>query len=81
MQLQPVGYPFQRVGMDLVGPLEETRNGNRYILVACDYFSKWPEAFTLTNAEARTVAAALVDGLFCRYGTPETLHSDQGRNF
>ncbi|KRX29762.1 Gag-Pol polyprotein, partial [Trichinella sp. T9] len=69
MQLQPVGYPFQRVGMDL------------YILVACDYFSKWPEAFTLTNAEARTVAAALVDGLFCRDGTPETLHSDQGRNF
>ncbi|KRY06283.1 Retrovirus-related Pol polyprotein from transposon, partial [Trichinella patagoniensis] len=81
MQLQPVGYPFQRVGMDIVGPLEETRNGNRYILVVCDYFSKWPEAFALPNAEARTVAAALVNGLFCRYGAPETLHSDQGRNF
>ncbi|KRZ81504.1 Retrovirus-related Pol polyprotein from transposon, partial [Trichinella sp. T8] len=39
MQLQPVGYPFQRVGMDLVGPLEETRNGNRYILVeVCQLF-------------------------------------------
>ncbi|KRX69265.1 Retrovirus-related Pol polyprotein from transposon 17.6, partial [Trichinella sp. T6] len=58
-----------------------TRNGNRYILVLCDYFSNWPEAFALPNAEARTVAGALVNGLFCRYGSPETLHSDQGRNF
>ncbi|KRX22547.1 Retrovirus-related Pol polyprotein from transposon, partial [Trichinella nelsoni] len=81
MQLQPVSHPFQRVAMDLVGPLEETQSGNRYILVVCDYFSKWPEAFPLPNAEARTVATALVNGVFCRYGAPETLHSDQGRNF
>ncbi|KRX69607.1 Retrovirus-related Pol polyprotein from transposon gypsy, partial [Trichinella sp. T6] len=58
-------------------PAEGTRNGNRYILVLCDYFSNWPEAFALPNAEARTVAGALVNGLFCRYGSPETLHSDQ----
>ncbi|KRY40494.1 hypothetical protein T01_5451 [Trichinella spiralis] len=77
MQLQPVSHPFQRVAMDL----EETQNGNRYILVVCDYFSKWPEAFPLPNAEARTVATALVNGVFCRYGAPETLHSDQGRIF
>ncbi|KRY45000.1 Retrovirus-related Pol polyprotein from transposon [Trichinella britovi] len=63
MQIHPVGQPFQRVGMDLVVPLEETRRGNRYILVA------------------DTVATALVNGIFCRYGAPETLHSDQGRNF
>ncbi|KRX12228.1 Gypsy retrotransposon integrase-like protein 1, partial [Trichinella nelsoni] len=81
MQIHPVGQPFQRVGMDLVGPLEETLRGNRYILVVCDYFSKWPEAFPLPDAEADTVATALVNGIFCRYGAPETLHSDQGRNF
>ncbi|KRY87289.1 Gypsy retrotransposon integrase-like protein 1 [Trichinella pseudospiralis] len=68
MQLQP-------------GPLVETQSGNRYILVVCDYFSKWPEAFPLPNAEALTVATALVNGVCCRYGAPETLHSDQGRNF
>ncbi|KRY30832.1 Gag-Pol polyprotein, partial [Trichinella britovi] len=49
--------------------------------MVCDYFSKWPEAFPLPNAEASTVATALVNGVFCRYGAPETLHSDQGRNF
>ncbi|KRY37498.1 Pro-Pol polyprotein [Trichinella spiralis] len=67
--------------MDLVGPLEETRRVNRYILVVCDYFSKWPEVFPLPDAEAITVATVLVNGIFCRYGAPETLHSDQGRNF
>ncbi|KRY28756.1 Retrovirus-related Pol polyprotein from transposon gypsy [Trichinella spiralis] len=35
----------------------------------------------LPNAEARTVATALVNGVFCRYGAPETLHSDHSRNF
>ncbi|KRZ82656.1 Retrovirus-related Pol polyprotein from transposon 17.6 [Trichinella sp. T8] len=81
MYLHPVGYPIQRMGMDIVGPLEETQCGNRYILVACDYFSKRPKAIALPNAEAPTVATALVNGIFCRYGVPETLYSDQGRNF
>ncbi|KRZ55161.1 Pro-Pol polyprotein [Trichinella nativa] len=59
--------------MDLVEPLKETRRVNRYILV--------PEAFPLPDAEAITVATALVNDIFCRYGAPETLHSNQGRNF
>ncbi|XP_003369710.1 hypothetical protein Tsp_05119 [Trichinella spiralis] len=33
------------------------------------------------STEVRTAATALVNGIFCRYGAPETLHSDQGRNF
>ncbi|KRZ14768.1 hypothetical protein T11_4600 [Trichinella zimbabwensis] len=78
----PAGQqPFQRVGMGIVGPLEKMLIDNRYILVVCDYFSKWSEAFSLPNAEARTVATDLVNGVFCRCGSPETLHSDQGRNF
>ncbi|KRZ48036.1 Gypsy retrotransposon integrase-like protein 1 [Trichinella nativa] len=59
MQLQAVGFSFQRVGTDIVGPVEETRIGNRYILQVCDFISKWPEAFASPNAEARTVASAL----------------------
>ncbi|KRZ82402.1 Retrovirus-related Pol polyprotein from transposon [Trichinella sp. T8] len=60
MQIHSVGQPFQRVGMDLVRPLEGTRRGNRYILVVCNYFSKWPEAFPLPDAE---VATALIFGI------------------
>ena len=31
--------------------------------------------------EAITVAKCLVNGFICRFGVPEQLHSDQGRNF
>ena len=37
-------------GVDLIGPLTLTPRGNRYIIVATDYFSKWPEAAPLQRA-------------------------------
>src|ERR1043165_9960898 len=41
--IEPTG-PWDRVGLDFIGPLEETQNGNRYIIVAMDYLTRWPEA-------------------------------------
>ena len=35
-----VGEPFERIGIDFVGPLERTKKGNRYILVVTDYLTK-----------------------------------------
>jgi hypothetical protein len=40
----PVQGPFHRIGIDIKGPSPITSNGNRYIIVAIDYFTKWPEA-------------------------------------
>lgn len=45
----PSGYPMERVAMDVVGPLPKTNRGNRFILVINDYFTKWPEAYTITK--------------------------------
>ena len=81
MQLDPVERPLQRVAMDILGPLPETEKGNKYILVIGDYFTKWKEAYPLPNMEAMTVARHLVSEFMCRFGVPEQLHSDQGRNF
>ena len=39
--------PFQRLAMDILGPLKKTRTWKKYILVAMDYTTKWPEAFAL----------------------------------
>ena len=39
-----VKEPFYQIGIDVKGPLPRTINGNRYIIVAMDYFTKWPEA-------------------------------------
>ena len=74
-----VGYPMQIVATDLVGPLPESVNRNKYILVVTDYFTPWVEAFPLSNQEASTVATKLVDEVFLRFDVQEQLHSDQGQ--
>eukprot|EP00731_Ephydatia_muelleri_P003023 Em0001g3023a len=81
LQLDPAVRPLQRVAMDIMGPLPETSRGNKYILVIADYFTKWSEAYPIPNMEAITVAICLVNEFICRFGVPEQLHSDQGRNF
>lgn len=73
--------PHERIALDILGPLPETSKKHRYILVVSDYFSKWTEAFPLTNQEAQTVACVLVEEWICWFGTPRSIHSDQGRNF
>ena len=76
-----VASPMERLAVDVMGPLPVTESGNRYLLIAMDYFSKWPEAYALPNQEATTVAEVLVKELVCRFGVPLYIHSDQGRNF
>ena len=72
---------MQLVAVDLLGTLPETSVGNKYILVAGDYFTKWMEVYTIPNQEATTVAQKLVKEMFCRFSPPEALHSDQGQQF
>ena len=66
---------MQMVATDIV---VESTNGNKYILVASDYFTRWAEAYAIPNQEATTVATKLIDNMFCRFGIPEQLHSDMG---
>lgn len=81
LQLLQSGAPMERVGVDVLGPFPVTDAGNRYVLVAVDYFTKWPEAYAVPDQSAATTAGRLVEEFFCRFGLPEELHSDQGRNF
>lgn len=71
-----VGSPFERVGIDLVGPFPKTEKENRYMLVVFDYISKWPDEYALPNQEALTVANALVGQWITRIGVPLELHWD-----
>jgi hypothetical protein len=72
---------MQIVAVDILGPLPETPTGNRYILVAMDYFTKWAKAYAIPNQEATTIANKLVNDMLLRFSPPEQLHSDQGRQF
>uniref|UniRef100_A0A669BLT9 Gypsy retrotransposon integrase-like protein 1 n=1 Tax=Oreochromis niloticus TaxID=8128 RepID=A0A669BLT9_ORENI len=81
LQQYLVGAPMERVGVDVLGPFPVTESGNWYVLVAMDYFTKWPEAYAVPDQSASTTAEKLVEEMFTRFGVPAELHSDQGRNF
>ena len=76
-----VGAPMDRVAVDILGPIPPSKQGNRYLVVLVDYFTRWVEAFPLPDQKAETVAHQVVYNFICRFGTPLKLHSDQGRNF
>lgn len=77
----PSGNPMQRIHIDIVGPSPSSWRGNRYILIAQCSFTRWAEAFAIPNKCATTCARVLVKNCLCRYGVPDSIHSDQGRNF
>ena len=72
--------PFQRIAMDIVGPLPRSSSGKRYILVICDYATRYPEAVALRTIDANAVAEELLT-FFSRVGVPEEILTDQGTNF
>jgi hypothetical protein len=61
MQIVHTGIPMERIAADIMGELPETENGNKYIVVVSDYFTKWTESFAMPNMEARTVAKIIVE--------------------
>jgi hypothetical protein len=73
-----VGKPFDRVGIDFIGPLPVTSKGNRYIVVATEYLTKWPEARAVAEATGESVASFFYEDIICRHGSPKELLSDQG---
>ena len=81
LQVHNVGIPFERIQMDVLGPLPTSFSGNRYLLVIVDCFTKWVEAFPLKNSRARTIAEVFVNQIISRHGVPVELHTDQGSNF
>ena len=78
---EPIGVPMERLAFDILSFPEETTQGNTCILVICDYFTKWVEAFALPDHKAVTVADVLVTEVFLRFGMPRYLHSDQAPEF
>ncbi|GJR81962.1 reverse transcriptase domain-containing protein [Tanacetum coccineum] len=70
---------FDVWGIDFMGPFPSSQ-GNKYILVAIDYLSKWVEAKALPTNDTRVVCKFL-KSLFARFGTPRAIISDHGTHF
>ena len=73
--------PFQKIYMDMVGPLPETTSGNKLILTVQDDFSKFMLCAPMPDGEASTVAKVFFSEVIARYGVPSILVTDNGTNF
>ncbi|GBC49115.1 putative integrase core domain protein [Rhizophagus irregularis DAOM 181602=DAOM 197198] len=82
-ELHPIKVvePWYQIGIDFVGPLNTTTNGNKYIIVAMDYFTKWPEAKAVKEATAKEVSKFIYEDIICRHGCPMKILSDRGSHF
>ena len=72
--------PMSRINMDTIGPLPKDEEGNEYILVMIDCFSRFVELYSIPSTEARPCARCLID-FFGRYGAPQYILSDRGSQF
>lgn len=73
--------PFEKIFIDVVGPLPLTENGNKFILTLQDDLTKFSRAYAIPNHETETIAKKLVENFICTFGIPITIVSDQGRDF
>lgn len=73
--------PFEKIYLDIVGPLTCSQSGNKYILTAQDDLTKYSIAMTIPDQEAKTIAKQLVNNIICKYGIPDFVLTDQGTNF
>ncbi|KMQ84107.1 enzymatic polyprotein endonuclease reverse [Lasius niger] len=67
------GSSFDKVAMDIVGPLPKTERGNEYILTLQDQLTKFCMEIPLPNQTAETIAEAFVDRFICILGAPKAI--------
>lgn len=75
------GRPWSVVGVDLLGPLEKSHQGNTMLLVLTDHFTRWSDAIPLPDAKATTIVKALENSPFYYFGAPDEIHTDRGKQF
>jgi hypothetical protein len=74
-------WPYAQWGLDLIGKLPTARGQFKYAIVAVDYSTKWVEAAPLTAITTTKVKRFLWKNIYCRFGVPDTIITDNGTQF
>ena len=73
-------YPFERVGMDLVGPIQASSKQNNYILSTIDHLTRYVEVFPISGKTSSTVLNEIKKYINSK-GPMRTLLTDNGGEF
>jgi len=82
--LQPPPNPERpnvQIHADLFGPTLAAGHQHKYILCVTDAFTKYMLVMAVKNKEAKTVAKAIFNEWFCKFGIPAQIHTDGGKEF
>nr|CAH66235.1 H0825G02.12 [Oryza sativa] len=80
LQTIPLTWPFSCWGLDILGPFPRGQGGYRFLFVAINKFTKWIEAVATGEIKADN-AIKFIRGIFCRYGLPHRIITDNGSQF
>jgi hypothetical protein len=72
---------FQRIGIDLMGPFPQSQSGNKYLVVATEYLTKYVFARPIPSKTSEEVAKFFLEEIICRIGSPQYVLSDRGKEF
>ena len=73
--------PFQKLYCDFLGKYPRSHSGHSYIFIVLDHFSKFVFLKAMKEATGSNVVKFLVHEIFHKFGVPETLHTDNGKQF
>ena len=79
MQSISVDHPFQIIGVDIM-ELPLTSNGNRYVIVFQDLFTKWRMVYVIPDQKTERIVKLFTQEIVPMFGVPEVLLSDCGTN-
>ena len=75
-----VQHPFERLGIDFIGPFPKSLSGNKYVIIAVDYCTKWVIAKAIPNSKTKEVVDFFIKRIVLQHGAPSFLISDQGKS-
>jgi hypothetical protein len=73
--------PFQKIYIDFLGKYPRSRRGHAYIFIVVDHFSKYTFLKAMREASAALLVEFLIHEVFFKFGVPEVIHSDNGKQF
>lgn len=76
-----INFPFQLISVDLLGPYPRSRNGNQYLLVVVDWFTKFVLVHPISQATSKGIVKFLENQVFLVFGVCQVISVDNGSQF